>query len=311
MTDIDLSVRIGKMLLKNPVTTASGTFGYGIEYQDILDPSRLGAFTTKAIKKDPTPGHPPMRIVEVEGGIINAIGLQNVGIKKFIEEMLPQIQKIDSHCIVNIAGTTIEEFIHIAALLAKRDEVSALELNISCPNVNKGGMQFGQDPDAAYKITKSVKEVASNKAIILKLTPNVTDITIIAQACIEGGADALSMINTLSALAVDIKTRKPLLSNVFGGLSGPAIKPVALAKVYQCYTKVCKQKNIPIIGMGGIMDTKDAIEFFLCGATAISIGTANFINPLAPLEIIDGIGKYLDKMGLKSMNELIGSLEVL
>ncbi|MBU1626276.1 dihydroorotate dehydrogenase [bacterium] len=310
MSNMDLSVRIGKLTLKNPVITASGTFGYGLEYPDLFDPSILGAFTTKAIKKDPTHGHPPMRIVETTGGMINAIGLQNVGVEKFINEKLPLIEKLYTHCIVNLAGTTIEEFLYLTEKLANQKAVSAFELNISCPNVKRGGMLFGQDSNAAYQITKAVKEVAEGKTLIPKLTPNVTDITEIASACIEGGADALSMINTLSAMAVDIKTRKPILSNVFGGLSGPAIKPVALAKVYQCYTKVCKEKNIPIIGMGGIVDTRDALEFILCGATAIAIGTGNFINPLAPKEIIDGLARYLKNSNINSIKELIGTLEV-
>jgi len=309
MTNIDLKVNIAGMVLKNPVTTASGTFGYGLEYPDLLDPSILGAITTKAIKKDPTPGHPPVRIAETTGGMLNAIGLQNVGLEKFINEKLPQIEKLDTHCIVNIAGSTIDEFVYIAEKLVEQKAVSALELNISCPNVNKGGMLFGQDPDSAYKITKEVKQVCKSLPIIPKLTPNVTDITQVASACIEGGADALSMINTLAAIAVDINTQKPILSNVFGGLSGPAIKPVALAKVYQCYKSVCEKRNIPIIGMGGIVDAKDAIEFLLCGASAVSIGTGNFINPIAPKEIIDGIRKYLKKMKIKSVKDLIGSLK--
>jgi len=310
MIDLDISVKIGNLILKNPVITASGTFGYGLEYPDLMDPSILGAFTTKAIKKEPTAGHPPLRIAETTGGILNAIGLQNVGLERFINEKLPLIEKIDTHCIVNVAGTTLEEFLFLTEKLASQKGISALELNISCPNVNKGGMLFGQDPDAAYQITKAVKEVAGEKVIIPKLTPNVTDITEIASACIEAGADALSMINTLSGMAVDIGTRRPLLSNVFGGLSGPAIKPVALAKVFQCYTKVCRDKNIPIIGMGGIIDTRDAIEFLLCGATAISVGTGNFINPLAPQLIIEGLECYLSKQNVKSIMELTGALEI-
>ena len=310
MSNADLRVKIGSMILKNPVMTASGTFGYGIEYPDLLDPGILGAITTKAIKRDPTPGHSPLRIAETTGGLLNAIGLQNVGLDRFIEEKLPQIAEIKTHCIVNVAGTTLDEFVYISEKLSSERAVSALELNISCPNVSKGGMLFGQDPEAAYQITRAVKEVSGEKTIIPKLTPNVTSITEIAEACIEGGADALSMINTLSAMGVDIKTRKPLLSNIFGGLSGPAIKPVALAKVYQCYTKVCREKGIPIIGMGGIVDTRDAIEFILCGATSVAIGTGNFINPLAPSEIIDGIGKYLERFKLNSITELIGALEI-
>jgi len=310
MNDIDLSIKIGKMTLKNPVITASGTFGYGFEYQELLDSSMLGAITTKAIKKDPTPGHPPIRIAETTGGMLNAIGLQNVGVERFIREKLPTIEKIQTHCIVNIAGSSVEEFAFLAKKLAKQKTVSALGLNISCPNVKKGGMLFGQDPEAASTITKAVKEVADNKTIIPKLTPNVTDITEIAAACIEGGADALSMINTLSGMAVDIQRRRPVLSNIFGGLSGPAIKPVALAKVYQCYTRVCKEKNIPIVGMGGIIDARDAIEFILCGASAVAIGTANFINPLAPAQIIEGLKKYLEKTKTSSVKDLIGSLEI-
>jgi dihydroorotate dehydrogenase (NAD+) catalytic subunit len=310
MNNVDLRVKIGKLIFKNPVITASGTYGYGMEYSDILDPSILGAFTTKAIKKDPTPGHPPMRIVETTGGMINAIGLQNIGVERFINEKLPLIEKIDSYCIVNLAGTTLDEFLFLTEKLANQKAVAAFELNISCPNVKKGGMLFGQDPDAAYQITKAVKATSKDKPLIPKLTPNVTDITEIASACIEGGADALSMINTLSAMAVDIKTKKPILSNIFGGLSGPAIKPVALVKVYQCYSKICKQKDIPIIGMGGIVDTRDALEFILCGASAVAIGTGNFINPLAPKEIIEGIGKYLENSNIESINDLIGALEI-
>lgn len=302
--EVDLSVNLGGLLLNNPVTVASGTFGYGLEYEDYLDISKIGAVIVKGTTLEPRAGNNPPRIVETPAGMLNAIGLENPGIKVFLEEYLPYLKEKGVTVIANIAGNTIEEYARIAALIEKTSGVGAIELNISCPNVTKGGLQFGTSADMVAQVVKAVKS-ETTLPVIPKLSPNVTDIVEIALAAQEAGADALSMINTLMGMAVDIKTRRPVLGNIFGGLSGPAIKPVALRMIYQVYKAV----NIPILGGGGIMNHEDALEFFMVGASAISLGTANFVHPTIAVDIVEGIKDYLleNKMTLK---ELVGAAVV-
>jgi len=303
-----LKVEIAGIKLKNPVMTASGTFGYGQEYASFIDLNRLGAVILKGITLKPKVGNPPPRIIETPSGMLNAIGLQNVGVEILIKEKLPYLQKFDTPVIINISGDTIEEYIELARRLgevSKEMGITGLEVNISCPNVKNGGMTWGTNAKATYKIVNSIRKVTT-LPLIVKLTPNVTDIKIIAQAAEEAGADALSLINTLMGMAVDIDSRKPKLANISGGLSGPAVKPVALWLVWQVFQTV----NIPIIGIGGIIKVEDALEFIIAGARAIEIGTANFINPNITIEIIEGIKKYLIKNNIKNVNELVGSMKI-
>jgi len=303
-----LKVEIAGIKLKNPVMTASGTFGYGQEYASFIDLNRLGAVILKGITLKPKVGNPPPRIIETPSGMLNAIGLQNVGVEILIKEKLPYLQKFDTPVIINISGDTIEEYIELARRLgevSKEMGITGLEVNISCPNVKNGGMTWGTNAKATYKIVNSIRKVTT-LPLIVKLTPNVTDIKIIAQAAEEAGADALSLINTLMGMAVDIDSRKPKLTNISGGLSGPAVKPVALWLVWQVFQTV----NIPIIGIGGIIKVEDALEFIIAGARAIEIGTANFINPNITIEIIEGIKKYLIKNNIKNVNELVGSMKI-
>ena len=303
-----LKVEIAGIKLKNPVMTASGTFGYGQEYASFIDLNRLGAVILKGITLKPKVGNPPPRIIETPSGMLNAIGLQNVGVEILIKEKLPYLQKFDTPVIINISGDTIEEYIELARRLgevSKEMGITGLEVNISCPNVKNGGMTWGTNAKATYKIVNSIRKVTT-LPLIVKLTPNVTDIKIIAQAAEEAGADALSLINTLMGMAVDIDSRKPKLANISGGLSGPAVKPVALWLVWQVFQTV----NIPIIGIGGIIKVEDALEFIIAGARAIEIGTANFINPNITIKIIEGIKKYLIKNNIKNVNELVGSMKI-
>jgi len=303
-----MGVEIAGIKLKNPVMTASGTFGYGQEYAPFVDLNRLGAMVLKGITLKPNMGNPPPRVIETPSGMLNAIGLQNVGVEMLIREKLPYLQKFNTPVIINISGDTIEEYLELARRLGEISEemgVSGLEVNISCPNVKKGGMAWGADAQSTYKIISSIRKVTS-LPLILKLTPNVTDIKTIAQAAEEAGADALSLINTLMGMAVDIDSRKPKLANVSGGLSGPAIKPVALWLVWQVFQTV----NIPVIGIGGIIKVEDALEFIIAGARAIEIGTANFVNPRVTIEIIEGIEKYLIENNIKDINELVGSMKI-
>jgi len=292
------------LVLKNPVMTASGTFGYGREFESYVDLNRLGAIVVKGISLEPMIGNPPPRIIETAGGMLNAIGLQNVGLKKFLSEKMPYLREIDTKIIVNILGETEDEYRKIAQALDAAQGVSAIEVNISCPNVSKGGISFGADPDEAFKITAAVKN-STRLPVIMKLTPNVTDIVSIARAVEAGGADCISLINTLKGMAIDIESRSPSLCNVTGGLSGPAIKPVALRMVWE----VAKELSVPVIGIGGIMSHADALEFLIAGARAVQVGTANFVNPAATMEIVDGLQKYVDDKGLDSIKELIGSLQ--
>jgi dihydroorotate dehydrogenase (NAD+) catalytic subunit len=299
-----IAVHLGRLKLKNPVMTASGTFGYGEEYADYVDLNRLGAVVVKGLSLKPRLGNPPPRIMETTGGMLNAVGLQNIGVDAFIEEKLPFLRKYDVAVIANIYGETYDEYKKVAKKLSAAKGVHALELNISCPNVKKGGVSFGSDPKVAARVTQAVKEETS-LPVIVKLTPNVTDIAVIAQAVEKAGADAISLINTLTGMAVDLKTRKPYLRNITGGLSGPAIKPVALRMVWE----VVKKVSVPVIGIGGIMTAEDALEFLILGAKAVQIGTANFINPHATMEVIEGIKDYLTANKIKDVNEIIGTFQ--
>lgn len=301
---VKLNVDIGKLQLKNPVMTASGTFGYGIEYVDFLDLSRIGSIIVKSITFRNREGNPYPRMKETVSGMLNAVGLQNKGVKYFVENIYPLLKNIDTHIIANIAGATIEEYVQIAEILNEFDKISALELNISCPNVKEGGMFFGNSPLAANQVVTAVRRVYS-KELIVKLSPNVTSISEIAIAVENAGADAISLINTLVGMAIDIETRKPCLSTITGGLSGPAIKPIAVRMVWEAAHTV----KIPIIGIGGIMNAADAIEFLLAGATAIEVGTANFIDPTVTIKIIEGIEQYLIQHGFDNIYEIIGAME--
>ena len=301
---VKLNVDIGKLQLKNPVMTASGTFGYGIEYADFLDLSRIGSIIVKSITLRNREGNPYPRMKETASGMLNAVGLQNKGVKYFVENIYPLLKNIDTCIIANIAGSTIEEYVQIAEILNEFDKISALELNISCPNVKEGGMLFGNSSIAANQVVTAVRRVYS-KELIVKLSPNVTSISEIAIAVENAGADAISLINTLVGMAIDIETRKPCLSTITGGLSGPAIKPVALRMVWETAHAV----KIPIIGIGGIMNAADAIEFLLAGATAIEVGTANFIDPTVTIKIIEGIEQYLIQHGFDNIYEIIGAME--
>ncbi len=303
-----LKVEIAGIKLKNPVMTASGTFGYGQEYAPFVDLNRLGAMILKGITLKPKMGNLPPRIIETPSGMLNAIGLQNVGVEMLIREKLPYLQKFNTPVIINISGDTIEEYVELAERLgevSKEMGVTGLEVNISCPNDKKRGMVWGTDAKATYEIINSIRKTTS-LPLIVKLTPNVTNIKTIAQAAEEAGADALSLINTLVGMTVDIDSRKPKLANISGGLSGPAVKPVALWLVWQVFQTV----NIPVIGIGGIIKVEDALEFIIAGARAIEIGTANFVNPRVTIEIIEGIEKYLTENNIKDINELVGSMKI-
>ena len=300
----DLSIDIGVLKIKNPVITASGTFGYGNELTPFYDPSLLGAIIVKGLSLKPMPGNPPPRIAETPCGLLNAIGLANIGIEAFIKERLPSLVKIKAPIITNIYGHNIKEYAEIAKRIEKVDRISAIEINISCPNVEEGGMAFGTDPDTAAMVTNQVVK-NTTKPVIVKLTPNVTDITIIAKAVESAGAQAISVTNTLLGMAVDVTTRRPKLANIIGGLSGPAIKPIALYLVH----KVVANVRIPVIGLGGIMDYHDALEFLLVGARAIQVGTANLINPKAAMEIVNGLTDFCIREKISNINEIIGSLK--
>lgn len=299
---MNLSVELAGVTLKNPVMTASGTFGSGAEYSEFVDLGRLGAVVTKGVANVPWPGNPTPRIAETHGGMINAIGLQNPGIDVFIERDIPFLKQYDTKIIVNVCGKTTEDYVEVVERLSEQP-VDMLEINISCPNVKEGGIAFGQNAKAAEAITKAVKEKA-RKPVIMKLSPNVTDIAEMARAVEAGGADAVSLINTLTGMKIDVHRRTFAVANRTGGLSGPAVKPVAVRMVYQ----VARAVKLPIIGMGGIMCAEDALEFILAGATAVSVGTANFHNPYTTVEVVDGIRAYMERYGVKDINELIGAV---
>ena len=298
---MNAKVNLAGVELKNPVMVASGTFGSGAEYSEFVDLNRLGAVVTKGVASVPWPGNPAPRIAETASGMLNAIGLQNPGIDLFSKRDLPFLEKYDTKVIVNVCGHSTEEYLDVVERLADEPRVDMLEINISCPNVKEGGIAFGQDPKAVEAITKAVK-AKTKQPIIMKLSPNVTDITVMAKAAEAGGADCLSLINTLTGMKIDIERQTFAIANKTGGLSGPAVKPVAVRMVYQ----VANAVKIPIIGMGGICTAEDAMEFILAGATAVSIGTANFANPYTTVEVIDGIEAYMRRHGVEDINELIG-----
>lgn len=300
----DLSVQVGALNLKNPVLTASGTFGYGREFASVMDPGLLGGIVVKGISLKPMAGNPPPRIVETPGGILNAIGLANVGLKAFLSEKLPWLQKLKTCVIVNIYGHSLDEYGAVAAGLKGVPGVAALEVNISCPNVEQGGMAFGTDPGMAARVTERVLR-ETDKPVIVKLSPNVTDIRVIAGAVEKAGAHALSLINTLTGMTIDIEKRSSKLANGSGGLSGPAIRPVALHMVRQ----VVQTVRLPVIGIGGIREARDALEFLIAGADAVQVGTANFVNPAASLDIISGIEQFLMERRIGSVKEIIGTLK--
>jgi dihydroorotate dehydrogenase (NAD+) catalytic subunit len=305
MKQPDLTVTIGELSLKNPVMTASGTFGYGAEFKSLVDLDRLGGILVKGLSLEPSKGNPPPRIFETACGMLNAIGLENVGLKAFIKHKLPILEKLNTPVIVNIYGTDLQAYTELAAKLNEIDAVAGIEVNISCPNVKEGGIAFGADPGMAADVTRHVRQ-HYDRLLMVKLSPNVTDITEIAKAVADAGADALSLINTITGMAIDIHNRTPQLANVTGGLSGPAIKPVAIRMVWQ----VAQAVKIPIVGIGGIMTAEDALEFIIAGATAIQVGTANFVNPAATMEIVDGITRFVKQERLSSVRELIGSLRL-
>ena len=304
-TSPTLQVQIGRLALKNPVMTASGTFGYAKEFEPFVDLHRLGGVIVKGISLEPRAGNPPPRIVETPCGMLNSIGLENVGVERFLSEKLPYLRELKTRVIVNILGDRIEEYRDLAAILNDVEGIDGIEVNISCPNVKKGGVAFGTDPTMAKKVTAAVRKKFSG-TLLVKLSPNVTDITQIAKAVEDGGADAVSLVNTLLGMDIDVRMRRPSLANVVGGLSGPAIRPVALRMVWQTSQAV----KIPVIGVGGITTAEDALKFLIAGAHAIQVGTANFVNPKATEDILDGITGYLEKNGMNSVQELIGSLNL-
>ncbi|OGT98052.1 MAG: dihydroorotate dehydrogenase B catalytic subunit [Geobacteraceae bacterium GWC2_48_7] len=300
----DMTVEIAGIKLRNPVMAASGTFGYGEEFTPYVDLEKIGAFVTKGLSLKPRAGNPTPRIVETPGGMLNAIGLQNVGIDAFVEKKVPFLRNVNTPAIANFFGNTIEEYVELAARLDQISEIAALEINISCPNVKQGGIVFGTDPECASDVVTACRK-ATSKPLIVKLSPNVTDIVSMARACEDAGADALSLINTLTGMAIDLQRRKPVLANITGGFSGPAIKPIALRMVWQ----VAKAVKLPIIGIGGIMNATDALEFILAGATAVQVGTANFVNPGAVQEIAEGMENWLKDNKVESISSLIGALQ--
>ncbi len=300
-----LNINIGKLHLKNPVMTASGTFGYGLEFSDFFDLSRIGGIFMKGTTIRHREGNFYPRMAETPAGMLNAVGLQNKGVDYFVSDIYPKIKDIDTNMMVNVSGSTIEDYIDCSAKINDLEKIPAIELNISCPNVKQGGMAFGTSCQSASEVVKAVRQVYS-KTLIVKLSPNVTDIAEIARSVEAEGADAVSLINTVLGMAVDAEKRKPILSTVTGGLSGPCIKPIALRMVWQTYKAV----KIPIIGMGGISNWKDAVEFILAGATGIQIGTYNFIDPTISIQVVDGINNYLDRHGFQSVTEIIGALEL-
>jgi len=308
--DADLAVEIAGVKLANPLMTASGTCGYADEYADFVDMTQLGAFVTKSISVEPRAGNPYQRIVETRAGMLNAIGLANVGLDAFLTEKVPLLADLGLPVFVNVAGTTVDDYLAVASALEDVDVVRGIELNISCPNVKAGGIQFGTDPAQAGAITAELRKICRKNILIVKLSPNVTDITAIAAAAVDAGADALSLINTFTAMAIDVEARRPVLANGTGGLSGPAIRPIAVYMVHRVYTQVAGPAGVPIIGMGGIQYAHDAIEFLLAGATGLAVGTALFVDPACIVEIRSGIADYLARHEFESVTEIIGSLRV-
>jgi dihydroorotate dehydrogenase (NAD+) catalytic subunit len=304
MTDIDLSVDVGGLRLSNPLIAASGCYGYGVEYADAVDLSTLGAVASKGLFLAPREGHPPQRIVETPSGMLNAIGLQGIGVHRYIAEKLPELRRLGVTNLINICGSTLDEYVELARILSDAEGVHALELNISCPNIKEGGITFGCSLHGTFDVVSAVKKV-THLPVIPKLTPNVTDVASIAKAAEDAGADAVSLVNTFLAMAIDVETRRPKLSNIVGGLSGPAIRPIAVRMVYECRRTV----KIPIIGMGGIASAVDALEFIIAGATAVQVGTANFVDPFIWSKLTAGIEDYLQRHGVRRIADLVGSID--
>ena len=300
----DLSVRIGALTLRNPFMSASGCFGYGVEYADAIDLASLGAVVVKGLFLEPREGHAPPRIVETPAGMINGIGLQGIGVHRFIAEKLPRLRELGARNVVNICGSTLDEYVELARILSDAEGVAALELNISCPNIKEGGIQFGCSLDGTYDVVSAVRKV-TRLPVIPKLTPNVTSPASFARAAEDAGADAISLVNTFLAMAIDVEQRAPKLSNGVGGLSGPAIRPIAVRMVYECRREV----KIPIIGMGGIMDARDVLEFMLAGANAVQVGTANFVDPFIWPKLLDGLTDYMRRHGVTRLQDLVGAVD--
>ncbi len=303
-----LQVDFAGLTLTSPVVTASGTCGYADELSEFMDLSKIGALTTKSISLEPRTGNPTPRIVETNAGMLNAIGLANMGLECFLVEKIPILEQLDTKIFVNLAGQTIDEYVAVAKRLAQEKAIDGFELNISCPNVKKGGITFGTDPVLISEITAAVKDVCQSKPLMVKLTPTVTDISVTARAAVQAGADALSLINTFTAMVIDIETRKPVLANRTGGLSGPAIKPIAVYLVNKVYNEVARDAGIPILGMGGIQTLSDALEFLIAGASAVAVGTSTFVHPNITEKIADGILLFCEQKGIRDIKELIGSL---
>jgi dihydroorotate dehydrogenase (NAD+) catalytic subunit len=301
----DLSVRIGALQLRNPFLAASGCFGYGVEYADAFDLATLGGVVVKGLFLKEREGHPPPRIVETPAGMLNAIGLQGIGVRRFIAERLPELRRLGATVVVNVCGSTLDEYAEVSRILSDAEGVAALELNISCPNIKEGGIQFGCSLTGTYDVVSAIRKVTT-LPVIPKLTPNVTDVSSFARAAEEAGADAISLVNTFLAMAIDVETRRPKLSNVMGGLSGPAIRPIAVRMVWECRQAV----KLPIIGMGGIATASDALEFIIAGATAVQVGTANFVDPFVWPKLIDGVSSYLDRHGIARVSDLVGQLDI-
>jgi dihydroorotate dehydrogenase (NAD+) catalytic subunit len=301
----DLSVRIGSLRLKNPVIAASGCFGYGVEYADAVDLSSLGGVAVKGLFLNERDGHPPPRIVETPAGMLNAIGLQGIGVRRFVAEKLPELRRLNATVIVNLCGSTLDEYREVARILSDAEGVDALELNISCPNIKEGGIQFGCSLTGTYDVVSAIRKV-TKLPVIPKLTPNVTDVASFARASEEAGADAISLVNTFLAMAIDVETRRPKLSNVLGGLSGPAIRPIAIRMVWECHQAV----KLPILGMGGIATVEDALEFIIAGSTAVQVGTMNFVDPFIWTKLLAGIESYLDRHHITRVEDLIGRVDL-
>jgi dihydroorotate dehydrogenase (NAD+) catalytic subunit len=301
---MDLSVEIGTLRLANPLIAASGCYGYGVEYSDAVDLSTLGAIASKGLFLAPREGHPPPRIVETPSGMLNAIGLQGIGVHRYIAEKLPELRRLGATNIINICGSTLDEYVELARILSDAEGVHALELNISCPNIKEGGITFGCSLHGTFDVVSAVRKV-THLPVIPKLTPNVTDVASIAKAAQDAGADAVSLVNTFLAMAIDVETRRPKLSNIVGGLSGPAIRPIAVRMVYECRRAV----KIPVIGMGGIASAVDALEFIIAGATAVQVGTANFVDPFIWSKLTAGIEDYMRRHGVQRIADLVGSID--
>src|SRR5919198_24054 len=301
---MDLAVQIGSLRLKNPLIAASGCFGYGVEYADVVDLSSLGAIAVKGLFLSEREGHPAPRIVETPAGMLNAIGLQGIGVRRFVDEKLPELRAREATVVVNVCGTTLDEYVEVSRILSDAEGVGAIELNISCPNIKEGGIQFGCSLTGTFDVVSVVRK-ATRLPIIPKLTPNVTDVASFARAAEDAGADAVSLVNTFLAMAIDVHTRRPKLSNIVGGLSGPAIRPIAVPMVYECRRVV----KIPVIGMGGIASARDALEFIIAGATAVQVGTANFVDPFIWGKLLAGIADYMQRHHIARVSDLVGTID--